>query len=59
MEEFVKYGIIFLFNMQGFIDEQLFDLNFYDDWEDECVFSGGIIECKDLFGRCNGKGILI
>lgn len=58
MEELAKHGITLPPNMQGLTDEQLSDLNLHDDWEDECVPSGGIIERKDPLGRRNGKGTL-
>lgn len=58
MEELAKHGITLPPNMQGLTDEQLSDLNLHDDWEDECVPSGGVIERKDPLGRRNGKGTL-
>lgn len=58
MEELAKHGIALPPNMQGLTDEQLSDLNLHDDWEDECVPSGGVIERKDPLGRRNGKGTL-
>lgn len=54
MEELVEYGIIFLFNMQGFIEEQVEELKLKDEWADKCVFQGGVRENKDFIGRRNG-----
>ena len=56
MEELAKHGITLPPNMQGLTDEQISDLNLQDQWEDECIPSGGVIENKDPIGRRNGKG---
>lgn len=55
MEELAKHGITLPPNMQGLTEEQLSDLNLHDDWEDECIPSGGVTENKDPVGRRNGK----
>lgn len=56
MEELAKHGITLPPNMQGLTEEQLSELNLHDEWEDECIPTGGVIENKDPIGRRNGKG---
>lgn len=55
MEELAKHGITLPPTMQGLTEEQLSDLRLHDDWEDECIPQGGIIENKDPLGKRNGK----
>ncbi|KAJ7394896.1 hypothetical protein OS493_000733 [Desmophyllum pertusum] len=55
MEELAKHGITLPPNMQGLTEEQLSDLNLHDDWEDECIPSGGVIENEDPIGKRNGQ----
>lgn len=55
MEELAKHGITLPPNMQGLTEEQLSELNLHDEWEDECIPTGGVIENKDPIGRRNGK----
>jgi len=56
MEELAKYGITLPPNMQGLTEEQLSELNLHDEWEDECIPAGGVVDNKDPIGRRNGKG---
>lgn len=56
MEELAKHGITLPPNMQGLTEEQLSELNLHDEWEDECIPTGGVIENQDPIGRRNGKG---
>jgi len=55
MEELAKHGITLPPNMQGLTEEQLSELNLHDEWEDECIPTGGVIENQDPIGRRNGK----
>lgn len=55
MEELAKHGITLLPNMQGLTEEQLSELHLHDDWEDECIPSGGVTENNDPLGKRNGK----
>jgi len=55
MEELAKHGITLPPNMQGLTEEQLSELNLHDEWEDECIPTGGVVENKDPIGRRNGK----
>ena len=45
--------------MQGLAEEQISELNLHDDWEDECIPSGGVTENRDPLGKRNGKGEII
>lgn len=56
MEELAKHGITLPPNMQGLTEEQLSEVNLHDEWEDECIPTGGVVENKDPIGRRNGKG---
>ena len=56
MEELAKHGISLPPNMQGLAEEQISELNLHDDWEDECIPSGGVTENRDPLGKRNGKG---
>lgn len=55
MEELAKHGISLPPNMQGLAEEQISELNLHDDWEDECIPSGGVTENRDPLGKRNGK----
>lgn len=59
MEELAKHGISLPPNMQGLAEEQISELNLHDDWEDECIPSGGVTENRDPLGKRNGKGRII
>ena len=57
MEELAKHGITLPPNMQGLAEEQISELNLHDEWEDECIPSGGVVENKDPLAKRNGKGM--
>uniref|UniRef100_A0A8C5PI42 Cilia and flagella associated protein 298 n=1 Tax=Leptobrachium leishanense TaxID=445787 RepID=A0A8C5PI42_9ANUR len=54
IEELAEHGITMPPNMQGLTDEQITELKLKDEWEDECVPSGGSVFKKDEMGRRNG-----
>ncbi|XP_053187623.1 cilia- and flagella-associated protein 298 [Scomber japonicus] len=53
--ELADHGITLPPNMQGLTGEQIVDLNLRDEWEDQCVPSGGPVLRKDEIGRRNGQ----
>jgi len=52
--ELAKHGISLPPNMQGLTDEQVSELKLKDDWQQKCIPSGGIVQCKDEIGRRSG-----
>ncbi|XP_053703404.1 cilia- and flagella-associated protein 298 [Synchiropus splendidus] len=54
MTELADHGVALPPNMQGLAEEQILELKLRDDWQDQCVPSGGAEPHKDEVGRRNG-----
>lgn len=54
--ELADHGITLPPNMQGLTHDQITDLKLRDEWEDNCIPSGGAEFKKDEIGRRNGHG---
>ncbi|XP_068600270.1 cilia- and flagella-associated protein 298 [Brachionichthys hirsutus] len=52
--ELADHGVTLPPDMQGLAEEQIVELNLKDEWEDECVPSGGPSFQRDELGRRNG-----
>ncbi|XP_075957260.1 cilia- and flagella-associated protein 298 [Anarhichas minor] len=52
--ELADHGVTLPPNMQGLTEEQVVELKLRDEWEDQCVPSGGMVFRKDEMGRRNG-----
>ncbi|XP_008425473.1 cilia- and flagella-associated protein 298 [Poecilia reticulata] len=52
--ELADHGVTLPPNMQGLTDEQIVELKLKDEWEEQCIPSGGEIFRKDEIGRRNG-----
>ncbi|KAK9536569.1 hypothetical protein VZT92_006341 [Zoarces viviparus] len=52
--ELADHGVTLPPNMQGLTEEQVVELKLKDEWEDQCVPSGGMVFRKDEMGRRNG-----
>ncbi|KAM9788183.1 cilia- and flagella-associated protein 298 [Neosynchiropus ocellatus] len=55
MTELADHGVTLPPNMQGLAEEQVLELKLRDDWEDQCVPSGGAELQRDEVGRRNGR----
>lgn len=56
ISELADHGIMLPPNMQELTVEQIEELNLRDEWEDQCMPSGGAVFKKDDIGRRNGHG---
>ncbi|XP_018610698.1 cilia- and flagella-associated protein 298 [Scleropages formosus] len=54
IQELAEHGITLPPNMQGLTEEQIHELKLHDEWEEQCVPSGGAQFRRDEIGRRNG-----
>ncbi|XP_066507339.1 cilia- and flagella-associated protein 298 [Hoplias malabaricus] len=53
--ELADHGVALPPNMQGLTEDQITDLKLKDEWEEQCIPSGGAEFKKDEIGRRNGR----
>ncbi|XP_012714187.2 cilia- and flagella-associated protein 298 isoform X1 [Fundulus heteroclitus] len=54
ISELADHGVTLPPNMQGLTEEQIVELKLKDEWEEQCIPSGGAVFRKDEIGRRNG-----
>ena len=55
MDQLKLYGTMYPSNMLGLAEEQITELNLYDEWGEKCVPKGGWKLNADPISRRNGK----